>query len=202
MRLWNGHAAIKRAMNDVLGEMDREGLLTEPVYDVEVVSQLVDVGPLIINYDGCYVPEVSLVQRALGFEADSIYIPATSGARLWRALIGIGRDPTSLRDVLRHEYGHAFAVHHPKLIDTPKFERVFGASYDDAWDEPDYDPGVHVTPYAATAPCEDFAECFMMFLKYRDPISRHRSRPRIAGRLRFIAGLVRALRRSPLRVSF
>ena len=64
----------------------------------------------------------------------------------------LGRDAgsqISLRDVLRHEYGHALA-HALGRID--RLGRPFGR-------------GACVTAYAETSPDEDFAETFMLFLK-------------------------------------
>ena len=52
-----------------------------------------------------------------------------------------------------------------------------------------------VSEYAATAACEDFAETFMMFLRYRNSLSRFRSRPGVYRKLRAVERAVKTARR-------
>ncbi|MBL0062055.1 MAG: putative zinc-binding metallopeptidase [bacterium] len=70
-----------------------------------------------------------------------------------------------MRDVLRHEYGHAFAYWYPGLVRRSReFTEIFGNRYDSDI-KSEYDPDEHLTPYAAKRPAEDFAESFMAFVK-------------------------------------
>ena len=73
--------------------------------------------------------------------------------------------PKSLADVIRHEYGHAVAHTHGRLVRSSRFREAFGASHD-SLHEFEYDEELHVTPYAATSAAEDFAETFMFYLRH------------------------------------
>jgi hypothetical protein len=89
-------------------------------------------------------------------------------------------------DILRHEYGHALANIYKGLIRSRAFSRVFGASYDNeiAFD---YHADFHVTRYAATNASEDFAETFMLYLKFGGELPAHLDTPPIRRKWRFIA---------------
>ena len=89
-----------------------------------------------------------------GYKVGHIYIPGPTVLR------------RNLRDVLRHEYGHALAHYRPSLRKANgTFAEVFGR----------YDAGrptyfqLHradcVSAYAATQPSEDFAETFKVWLR-------------------------------------
>ena len=74
--------------------------------------------------DGFFFHGSSLLYRLLGYEIGNIYIPKFVLSRLFNQNRG------SLRAVIRHEYGHAFAHYYPELIiDSIKFESVFGGHY-------------------------------------------------------------------------
>lgn len=98
-----------------------------------------------------------------------------------------------LLDVLRHEYGHAFADANPRRMNSPKFARAFGHAHE-SWGESwtmEYDPEHHITEYAATDPMEDFAENFYLYLKHRGTLpAAYRTGP-ILERWKFIRGLRR-----------
>lgn len=124
------HAAVERALNHVVGELQEVGLLTRRLFAVPVVVQPFDVGPFVVEYEGLYVEDPTLVGRLVGFQARTIYVPLTSMSRLLAGLRGAA--PSSLRDILRHELGHAFAVEHPELVRrSAAFKTAFGARYDD-----------------------------------------------------------------------
>ena len=97
-----------------------------------------------------------------GGRQGEIHIPRVSMAR-WREWFGESR--VGLRDVLRHEFGHALVDMHPSLFRTVAFRETFGASVlaQHSWQ---YDPEHHITPYAATSPEEDFCETFMLWLRW------------------------------------
>ena len=103
--------------------------------------------------------------RAYGWQwyrgSGHIDIPCISFSRLQHLWNG---SYTSLRDVLRHEFGHALADTHRGLFRSRRFSDAFGASHDSdvTWE---YDPEYHVSPYAATNPAEDFAELFMTYVR-------------------------------------
>ena len=118
-----------------------------------------------------------------------ISIPRVSLARLshiWRG------GYTSLRDVLRHEFAHAIADTHRGLFRSAFFSDSFGAGHH--WDfEWEYDPEHHVSEYAATAPGEDFAETFMLYIRHGGRLPEwHATRP-IERKWKFIRLLSEAI---------
>lgn len=137
--------------------------------------------------------------EAYGYFSDAgvIEIPAWSWSR---ASEQSGGEACCLDDVLRHELAHALADRYMSLVDTPQFERVFGARYWDEWlEDVPYDPRQYVTRYATSAPCEDFAETVMVYARHRGHVSRFAARPGVMRGFRFVAGLARDL--SPHRVA-
>jgi hypothetical protein len=99
-----------------------------------------------------------------------IHIPVISGARFAELLPG--RAYTSLADVLRHEFGHAYDFAGRSRTFRKRYWNLFGRSQK----EFEFDEDLHITEYAATNSNEDFAECFMMFVKWSGKW-RHRRLP-------------------------
>ncbi len=118
-----------------------------------------------------------------------IHVPRFSWSRISHIFRG---GYTSLRDVLRHEYAHAVADNHRGLIGSPRFGEAFGASH--SWDFSwEYDPDHHISPYAATAPAEDFAETFMVYLRHGGRLPARYDTPLIRRKWTFIRDLGNAL---------
>jgi hypothetical protein len=119
-----------------------------------------------------------------------ICIPRVSLVRLGDHVLKRGR--VALRDVLRHEFGHALADTHRGLFHSLQFSSVFGGSHDGqsalAWD-----PEEHVSTYAATHPSEDFAEVFMLWLKHGGRLPRRLDTPGIRQQWQFIDELSEAV---------
>ncbi len=116
----------------------------------------------------------------------NIHIPAVSFGKVFERVWG--EPQTSLRDVIRHEYGHALAHTHRGLFCSVPFKRAFG-SHHDADVKSEYDPERHVTPYAATSPSEDFAETFMFYLRHSGELPSQFDTWRIRRKWRFIREL-------------
>ncbi len=118
-----------------------------------------------------------------------ISIPCVSFSRLshiWRG------GYTSLRDVLRHEFAHAIADTHRGLFRSTFFSDSFDAAHH--WDfEWEYDPEHHVSEYAATAPAEDFAETFMLYLRHNGVLPVRLETRAIKLKWRFIEQLSQAM---------
>ena len=179
------HASVERALNHVVGELHDVGLLTRRLFAVPVVIQKIDVGPLVLDYEGLYVEDPTALGRLFGFQPRTIYVPLISMSRLLASL----RDasPSSLRDILRHELGHAFAVEHPQLVRrSAAFRRAFGARYDDQAEQDEDDC---ITAYAATNAAEDFAETFMTYLRLRGRFAPFKGQRAVHRKLRFVQGL-------------
>jgi len=97
------------------------------------------------------------------YPSGDIFIPRITTSR-W-----IDSVPWSLRDILRHEYGHVFAWHKPKVL--RKWPRCTD----------------RVSDYAQTDKAEDFAETFRCFLKHRGKLpSSWQENPGITRRWRKI----------------
>lgn len=119
-----------------------------------------------------------------------IFIPAVTGAQLSDFFSGYH---TRLTDVLRHEWSHALADRRPGLVRTRRFREVFGGPYKSTKPVADHDPDEHLTPYAATSACEDFAETFSYYLRHKGRVPAHLWRkPTIVEKWEFVASLARA----------
>jgi hypothetical protein len=102
----------------------------------------------------------------------------------------VGRQVVSALDVLRHEYGHAYADVNRRRIETKKFERAFGWPHEVVYAEGfEYDPEYHVTEYAAVSTGEDFAEVFWLYLKHRGKLPARLYTSPVRRKWRFIEDL-------------
>ena len=145
--------------------------------------------------------EVCLIPASLvcyGWYQGHIYIPALTGAQLSDLVVG---RHTRLTDVLRHEWAHAVADQWPLLMNTKRFEREFGGPYESVEAIREYDPDHHLTQYAATMPCEDFAEVFHYYLRHKGRLpARLQDKPQIAGKWQFVDWLSCRITRRPRRL--
>ena len=120
----------------------------------------------------------------------SISIPGVSFAQLGDYLSG---RHIRLTDILRHEWAHAVADVHPGFVDCPRFVRCFGG-HESAAPVSKYNPARHITRYAATMPCEDYAEVFHFYLRHKGRLPvRLTGKPVIAKKWRLIANIARRL---------
>ena len=168
-------AELDRTNQQVTGEMERLGLWSDALAEV-----------------GVWLVPVSL--DCYGWHSGtpgSISIPAVSFASLGDYLRG---DHVRLADVLRHEWAHALADRMPKLVYNADFRRVFGGSYASPRPVWEYHPDLHLTRYAATCPCEDFAETFHFYLRHKGRLPLRLSGKReIVRKWRFVARMARAM---------
>ncbi|MDA8745230.1 hypothetical protein N9N28_11400 [Rubripirellula amarantea] len=161
---------LQGALDDVQGELDRIGVFDERLANVEVY----------LTWFG----------TAFGWHfygsTGHIEIPAISTCRLSERMFGARR--TTLRDILRHEYAHAVADQNRGLIRSKPFRMAFGSGHNDEV-AANYCPTEHVTAYAATDACEDFAEVFMFFLKHKGKIPKRFHTPAIMAKWSFVEAL-------------
>lgn len=165
---------LNKGLFQVQSELERAGFYDEALQKVDVF--LVPFG------------------KAYGWQyygtTGEIHIPAISFSKLKDVWNG---NYTSLRDVLRHEYGHAVADTHRGLMRSLQFTRAFGASQG-ASIEWEFDPEFHVSEYAATSPLEDFAETFMFFLRHGGKLPSSLRTPAIQAKWTFIRKLGSTIR--------
>lgn len=129
--------------------------------------------------------------RFYGWYLRHIFIPAITGAQLSDFIMG---RHTRLTDVLRHEWAHAVADRHQSLMDTKRFVRDFGGPYESTDAVHDYDPDRHLTHYAASMPCEDFAEVFHYYLRHRGRLPvRLAGKPIIVRKWQFVKWLAKSI---------
>jgi hypothetical protein len=179
-------AILLRALRDVASELVETGLLTDGLTRIPVVLQGIALG----RAAGWFIERPGWLERLRGLSASTIQIPRTSLARVVARLTGRHYPTCSLRDVLRHEYGHAYAQAHPRRVRRNRhFSVVFGAPYDSRTPAANPSWNDHITPYATTAPYEDFAEIFMTYLRVRGRIGRFRHRSGVYAKLRFVKKL-------------
>lgn len=163
---------LDRSNRQVTGEMEQLGLWCSRLDEVTVW--------LVPASRDCYGWYMS--------EGD-IYVPAVNGAQWSDFLLG---QHTRLTDVLRHEWAHALADRRPRLVETKRFRSVFGGAYDSPDPVWEYHPDHHLTSYAATNPCEDFAETFHFYLRHKGrlPLRLH-GKAAIVRKWDFIASAAR-----------
>jgi hypothetical protein len=161
---------LNRDVYHVNSELDNHGMWTEKVASIDV----------------CLVP----IGYAYGWQwyggSGNIHIPRWSLCQFhdfWRDVY------TSLKSVLRHEYGHVVADLYPNLVDNKTFEKAFGGKHDDRKSTLVYDEHLYVTEYAATCPSEDFAEVFGLYLKHKGKIPKKFNHKCIAAKWRFVGML-------------
>jgi len=128
--------------------------------------------PFMWDANGVFFHGTDFIDRLLGYKGGHIYIPQFMTTNLVPGTV------FSLRDTIRHEYGHAFAHYYPELIrKSQAFVDVFGAHYD-SYDPVDMPEGAFFTTYAAGMPMEDFAETFMVYIRRKGELH-----PRYTNRL-------------------
>jgi len=173
-------ARFTRTFNRVRGDLCEVGLLEDGRY-LDRVDHTQSALPTRSREMGfVYDRGVPLHDKLLGYRTGVIYIPLNPAVD---SIVPGG----TLVDTIRHEFAHAWAWLDPKYIDQPWFADTFGASYDDEWDdEPEFAEDDFVSDYACTAPKEDFAETFMMFLRYRESLDRFRERRGVYRKLKAV----------------
>jgi len=143
-----------------------------------------------------FIHGVTRLLKLFRWKEGNIYIPPVKFQKLLK-LIGYSSKRESLRDVLRHEFGHAVAHYHPSLIRRNKiFTETFGGRYDGEYEiEEEYDPDMYISDYAVNSPAEDWAETFMVYLRIKGIISRYRKRKGIYRKLQFVKWINKQLKK-------
>ena len=174
---------LQGALNDVYRELDSVGVFDQRLAKVEVY----------LTWFG----------KAFGWQyyrsSGHIEIPAISIGRLSERVFGDQR--TTLRDILRHEFAHAVADQNRGLIRSRLFRAAFGSAHD-TFIGSRYHSHHHVTRYAATAACEDFAEVFMFYLKHSQSLPKRFDTPVIRKKWIFVESLCQQIKGGNRRWSY
>lgn len=171
-RAFIGGSTLDRAIGDVYLEFKRLGI--EHVIDnTEVKHTWFGI------YYGYYAPDVA-------GKPGHVEIPSCSLLRL--LCTAVGYQPLSVRQILRHEYGHALAYQYRRLMRSRLFSNAFELHHEKE-QASEYDEEKHVTVYAATRPYEDFAEVFAEYVKYQGDIPAYYATPAIRRKWDFVRRL-------------
>lgn len=181
------HRQLERDYNRVRDELREVGLLVDGHYldDIECYTHIAPLGFIGRECARVYDEAVNLLAGAVGFRPGHIYV--FTAAPLNAYVPG-----ETLVDVIRHEFAHSWAWRDRPFFRRPWFRRAFGADYDaDPWDEPDdFDSDDYVSEYATGQAKEDFAETFMVFLRDRRSLSKHRRCPGLFAKLQAVEAAV------------
>jgi hypothetical protein len=200
---------VDRAYNFVRKELAEVGLLADGKY-LDQIELWISDRPS--EGESAYIFEQKGPWINSGYKLGVIYLPSDTP--------NIPRVPGStLIDVIRHEFAHAWYYIDPKFFREDWFVRTFGAQYKNCNPRPmanwkrqlsankAYLMSVErcrteagrnrlfnkhlyqtfVSSYASTCACEDFAETFMFYLKYRKSLDRFAaSRPCVYRKLQAV----------------
>lgn len=176
---------MEKAFNRVRGELEKQGLLFagSRLDKVDCYYEGLSFGGLAgcVGIMGFYNPKKS---------DKAIHIPAVFPMALlpwW--------DGREILDVIRHEFGHALADRFGKLFRGGIFKETFGASYGEKkvfgggdWSDE------HVSEYASSMTQEDFAETFMLYMRYKGKLpARYRSKRVIVKKWKTVARIIREI---------
>src|SRR5690606_16613183 len=162
---------LSRAYNHVRDELREVGLLVDGRYLDEIECSTCWVPNRKFwepsKHGGFFYDEgVDPLNGWAGFRAGTIYVNELAPRSRERG--------HTLTDIVRHEFGHAWAWRDGPFFRRPWFRDAFGAPYDAPEWEPkrEYAAADYVSDYAAGQAKEDFAETFMVFLRDRRELGR------------------------------
>lgn len=173
---------LNRAIYDAQNDLYRLGLWYDGAPLSEVEIYLCPLPRLQVR--GLFYHGENAWSKLAGYYEGKMYIPRISLAHLGNTQYD------SLRDVIRHEYAHAFAHHYPKLIFKTEFSKVFGGSY--YYEKPSkMRPDAFVSEYAKTIPMEDFAETFMTYLKRKGKMPKSFTNKKLIAKWIFVERIIK-----------
>jgi len=150
-------AEMETAFNKVRRELEKMELLFDgsSLDAVDCWSELLSLGGL-SGFGG--------VMGYYDFDDMDIHVPVLYPA----GFLPRWYEERNILDVLRHEFGHALADRYRKFFRGGVFKAAFGASYGEkeVFEGGDWKEG-YVSEYATTNTREDFAETFMLYMKYK-----------------------------------
>lgn len=168
------------AFNFVRNELREVGLLADGKY-LDKIELSLSFLPSINGEMGYFFDEgVPLHYCILGYKPVVIYLPRN-----------MPNNKHSLRDTIRHEYGHALFWIDPDFINSEWFSQAFGGCYSEILhlESNDYEDNF-VSKYAMSAIKEDFCETLSLWLKCRRSVSQFKNRPGLYRKLKAVKDAV------------
>lgn len=209
---------VNKAFNKVRDELCEVGLLADDNY-LDQIELKVKVLPS-YGEAGFVFEKTSFVSRLVGYEEGVIYLPSDlpheayiPGGTLtdtirhefghaWHWLEPEFFEREWFSKAFQFEYDHAeptpLVLWQDKFARSRKLQGEFDKLRSDRTRERFLRKHLlsdFVSEYAATRPCEDFAETFMIYLRYRNSLNRFRSRPGVYRKLRTVQKAVRTARK-------
>jgi hypothetical protein len=173
---------INAAILHVQNELYANGLWYEgsPLTEIEIYFCSI---PRIF-LKGFFMHETSKWDSFMGYKDGKLYIPKLSLAHLDNSKY------SSIRDVVRHEYAHAFAHQYFVLIQKKAFEIAFGGDYNSAYKK-EMPADAYFTKYAMEYPREDFAETFMLYLKWKGKLPKKFTNKQLISKWNYVAHIIK-----------
>jgi hypothetical protein len=137
-----------------------------------------------IFYEGFFMHGTTKWESFIGYKEGKLYIPNFSLAHIDNSKY------SSVRGLVRHEYGHAFAHQYHDLIEKKAFEMAFGGSYYSEHKK-EMSPEAYFTDYAMEYPCEDFAETFKLYLKWKGKLPKKFTNKKLISKWNYVANAIK-----------
>lgn len=217
-------ASVDRAYNKVRSELSEVGLLYDPIDDSEdgYLDQIrVEVANLPSMGEAGYVYEdTTFIHRLVGYEAGVIYLPADlpltayvpggtltdvirhEYAHAWHWLEPEFFETGWFNDIFGSSYDDTDSTPFGLWTDRVSSSRVCTKRLQSCRNDHERDAFLRrnfkndfVSEYASTLFCEDFAETFMYFLRYRNSLEKFKSRTGVYRKLKGVERCVRNARR-------
>jgi hypothetical protein len=215
-------AQVNRAWEKVRSELYDVGLLYAPEDDEDggyldqielIIADLPSLGEA-----GYVFERVGWFTQLVGYEEGVIYLPTDLPNEAYVP-------GSTIADVIRHEYAHAWHWLEPEFFERPWFRKAFHGEYEDGSVTPlrRFSDGISlrdrrqfercrnereelaltkrmfdnefVSEYAGTHFCEDFAETFMVYLRHRKNLSRFAGRKGVYRKLLAVQAAVAQARK-------
>lgn len=157
---YHSYMLVKRATYKVHRELMSIGLAHEHCHLRKVNVHWMKL-PTILYRDACgFMFHHEPLPSIFNYQPGHIYYPSM--------LFKVFGKRYKAIDVIRHEYGHAFAHYYREIIEgAPSFIRAFGGDYFDEEKLYELPATSFITEHAKSQPMEDFAETFMVYLQFK-----------------------------------
>ena len=157
--------SLKSTFYKVRRELREMGLLSDgsKLDDVKIIRETFSRDGLGGMFGGAY--------GFYHFDDQNIHIPT-----IRTAVLDPRYSERRMVDILRHEFGHALSDKYSRFFNDDVFIKAFGDVCGDSVVAKEGDERNYVSDYARTNTSEDFAETFMLYMKYKGKLPKKFSR--------------------------